>query len=210
MTTFATFEARATEAGAEVSRVSTREQALEEIERQLLAEGVAERALGAATTPVPNGAVRRPYVSWRRAVIPPRSAVWAPCPFLDGIDRAALLTRVPGLSLEVTLARAADARVGISQVDWAVADTGSIAQDATAVAQRLVSTLPATHIALVPGDRIVPDLATYLSRQRPADSNYLSLITGPSRTADIERVLTIGVHGPARLVVIVVDDLEGV
>jgi L-lactate dehydrogenase complex protein LldG len=38
---------------------------------------------------------------------------------------------------------------------------------------------------------------------------YLSFITGPSRTADIERVLTLGVHGPERLVIVCVDDLGG-
>ena len=37
--------------------------------------------------------------------------------------------------------------------------------------------------------------------------NYIAMITGPSRTADIERVLTIGVHGPKRLIIILVDDL---
>jgi len=44
----------------------------------------------------------------------------------------------------------------------------------------------------------------------PRRSAYLSLITGPSRTADIERVLTIGVHGPARLVILCVDGIGGI
>jgi L-lactate dehydrogenase complex protein LldG len=180
---FTTFETRATEVSAEVHRVTTRDQALDQIEAQLRAEGVQDR--------------------------PSRYAVWAPCPFLDTVDREALAARIPGLSFEATAERAAAARVGISQVDWAIADTGSIAQDATDIAQRLVSTLPPVHLALLPADRIVPDLATYLTVQRPADLTYLSLITGPSRTADIERVLTIGVHGPARLIILVVEQLEG-
>ena len=45
-------------------------------------------------------------------------------------------------------------------------------------------------------------------RVDPRKSAYLSFITGPSRTADIERVLTIGVHGPERLIIVLVDDLE--
>jgi L-lactate dehydrogenase complex protein LldG len=47
-----------------------------------------------------------------------------------------------------------------------------------------------------------------LARVDPRKSAYLSFITGPSRTADIERVLTIGVHGPERLVIVLVDNLE--
>lgn len=181
---FATFEARATEVSAEVHRLPTRVEALDLIEQQLRSEGVADR--------------------------PSCWAAWAPCPFLDGIDRDALRARVPGLSFDVTLERAAGSLVGISQLGWAIADTGSLAQDASPVAQRLVSTLPPTHIALVRGNRIVPDLATFLTLQRPAEIGYLSLITCPSLTADVERVLTIGVHGPARLIIIVVEDLAGV
>jgi L-lactate dehydrogenase complex protein LldG len=180
---FATFQARATEVSAEAHRVPGRAEALDLIEDQLRSAGVADRP------------------SWW--------ALWAPCPFLDDLDREGLAARVPGLYFDVTLDRAAGSLVGISQLDWAIADTGSLAQDASSPAQRLASTLPPIHVALVPGDRIVPDLATFLTVQRPADIDYISLITGPSRTADIERVLTIGVHGPARLIVVVVDDLAG-
>ena len=48
---------------------------------------------------------------------------------------------------------------------------------------------------------------SWLADADPARMNYLSMITGPSRTADIERVLTIGVHGPVRLIIIFVDEL---
>ena len=58
--------------------------------------------------------------------------------------------------------------------------------------------------------RILPDLAAaVLHRIRPGQTGYLSFITGPSRTADIERVLTIGVHGPERLIIVFVDEFEG-
>jgi len=56
---------------------------------------------------------------------------------------------------------------------------------------------------------VVPTLGALLTKLGPRDTRYLALITGPSRTADIERVLTIGVHGPGRLVVLLVDGLGG-
>ena len=56
------------------------------------------------------------------------------------------------------------------------------------------ATLPSVHVALGPADGIQPDMAAALKRIHPRQSRYISMITGPSRTADIERVLTIGAH----------------
>jgi L-lactate dehydrogenase complex protein LldG len=113
---------------------------------------------------------------------------------------------MPGLSFAVTRERAAESAVGISEFDWAVADTGTLAQDATDVAKRLVSTLTETHLAIVRTGSILPDFATLLGRVAPERMRYLTCVTGPSRTADIERVLTIGVHGPERLVIVAIDE----
>jgi L-lactate dehydrogenase complex protein LldG len=113
------------------------------------------------------------------------------------------------MQFNVSREAAAGARFGISQMQWALADTGSLVQDSTAIDQRLVSTLPSIHIALVPTDGILPDMPTLLTRIHPRDSGYIAMITGASRTADIERVLTIGVHGPERLIIVVCDDLGG-
>jgi L-lactate dehydrogenase complex protein LldG len=129
------------------------------------------------------------------------TALWAPCPFLEATGRP----EQAGLSYLVTREAAAQAKVGISQMDWALADTGTLVQDATRVEQRLVSTLSQVHIALIGADRFLPDMGSVLERIKPERAGYLSMITGPSRTADIERVLTIGVHGPERLVIIVVE-----
>lgn len=114
---------------------------------------------------------------------------------------------MPGLTFDVTRGVSADAKVGISQLDWAIANTGTLVQDAAPVDQRLVSTLPLIHIALVRSDRLVPDLPAALTKIRPDQTNYISFITGPSRTADIERVLTIGVHGPEKLIIVFFDDV---
>lgn len=136
-------------------------------------------------------------------------AVWADCSFLDGLDKNSLAAQVPGLTFDVSRAVAAESNVGISQMDWALADTGTLVQDAAAVEKRLVSTLPNIHIALLATERIVANLPALLTKIHPNQSNYISFITGPSRTADIERVLTIGVHGPARLMIVIVDQLGG-
>ena len=137
-------------------------------------------------------------------------AVWADCPFLTGVNKNNLSERVPGLTFEVTRERAAESRVGISQLDWAMASTGSLIQDAAPVERRLVSTLPSIHIAIVETNRLLPDMAAVFSKIRPEQTNYISFITGPSRTADIERMLTIGVHGPEKLIIVFVDDMVAV
>jgi L-lactate dehydrogenase complex protein LldG len=134
-------------------------------------------------------------------------AVWVAGSLLDGVDRASLAAQVPGLSFDVTKESAEAARVGISQLECAIADTGTLVTDAAPVERRLASALPVIHVAVVPTDAILPDMASAFARIHPSRSGYISLITGPSRTADIERVLTIGVHGPSRLVIVFVDEM---
>lgn len=176
------FKARAEGVSAEVYRFETRALALDYILGFLQQEDCADR--------------------------PQSHALWADCPFLDGIDRQRL-REVNGLKREVTRELATAARFGISQMEWALADTGTLVQDSSAIEQRLVSSLPTIHIALVPTSGLLPDMPTLLTRLHPKDSGYIAMITGPSRTADIERVLTIGVHGPERLIIVFVDDLGG-
>lgn len=108
-------------------------------------------------------------------------------------------------------ANAATADIGISGVEFGIAETGSICQDAYAIESRLVSSLPPIHIALLDGNLIVPGIIEGFDVVAKAfDRGYVTFITGPSRTADIEVVLTIGVHGPIRLVIIAIDEhLEG-
>jgi L-lactate dehydrogenase complex protein LldG len=139
---------------------------------------------------------------------PASLALWADCSFLDGMDLDAL-KGIAGLKFEVTRELASTARFGISQMEWALADTGSLAQNSSAIEQRLVSSLSTIHIALVPTSGILPDMPALLARVNPKECAYLAMITGPSRTADIERVLTIGVHGPERLIIVFVDELGG-
>jgi L-lactate dehydrogenase complex protein LldG len=71
---------------------------------------------------------------------------------------------------------------------------------------RLISLLPPAHIALVPRERILSSLDELLSiLPHPAEvTSSMVLITGPSRTADIEQILVRGVHGPGEFHVVVV------
>lgn len=105
---------------------------------------------------------------------------------------------------------AESADIGISGVEFGIAETGSVCQDAYAVESRLVSTLPPIHIAIVNSSHILPGIKEAFDViSQVFHHGYISFITGPSRTADIERVLTIGVHGPSRLIIIAIDQAAG-
>lgn len=98
--------------------------------------------------------------------------------------------------------------VGVSELNWAIAELGTLVQIGTDVNQRLVSMLPPIHVALIQTSKLIPTLMETLStiHKLPEIPGFIGFVTGPSRTADIERVLTIGVHGPAQLIVIFVDE----
>ena len=99
----------------------------------------------------------------------------------------------------------ADAEVGITGAEYALADTGSLVVMSAAEA-RLVSLLPPVHIALVESSRLLTGLDEFLSVvPKPADYGASTVfITGPSRTADIEQILVRGVHGPGELHAVIV------
>jgi L-lactate dehydrogenase complex protein LldG len=112
--------------------------------------------------------------------------------------------------LPVARSHAAEAAGGVSSACFAIADTGTLVLESTAEDVRLATTLPTRHFALLDRRKVVPDgLAAVgplrqLHQRQPR--NYVAYITGPSRTADIERVLTIGVHGPKELHILLLDD----
>ena len=106
---------------------------------------------------------------------------------------------------------AAAADLGITSCAWAAADTGTIALYATPSTGRLPSLLPTAHVALVRSSRLVRTitdglalLAEYAASQGGFPS-AVNLISGPSRTGDIEGDLAVGVHGPMRAGVIIGD-----
>ena len=100
----------------------------------------------------------------------------------------------------------ADRAVGITVAKLAVAETGSVLLIEPAPIDRAVSLLTKHLIVGVAESDIVDELADGFRwlAQQPRAAAYATFVTGPSRTADIERSLTIGVQGPSRLTVAVI------
>lgn len=125
-------------------------------------------------------------------------------------DAAAYLGTSPTLGTAVLRqagdkALAFDADVGITLVDAAVAETGSLAIAVRPGRARLTSLAPTTHIAVLPIDRLLPDVYDLLRLQAAdAEPSGWTWITGSSRTADIDGILIQGAHGPAHLIVLIV------
>ncbi len=106
----------------------------------------------------------------------------------------------------------AKADIGITEVDYAIAETGTIVLIANERQPRSVSLIPPIHIALMRSDAIVENmedlfflLTNYISESGSMAelTSCMTFITGPSRTADIELNLTLGVHGPKELFVLI-------
>jgi L-lactate dehydrogenase complex protein LldG len=99
----------------------------------------------------------------------------------------------------------------LTVADWGIAATGSLVLNSISEDLRLATMLAETHVAVLPLSRLQPDslaLEDELQRLMASPPSYLAFITGASRTADIERVLTIGVHGPGELHILLLKDQE--
>ena len=98
--------------------------------------------------------------------------------------------------------------VGVARVAKGIADTGTCVVVTDDEETRLKTMLPETTVFILKAEDIVPhlaDIAPFLrSRQADGRVSYTSFITGPSRTADIERVSAIGVHGPLAVQILLV------
>jgi L-lactate dehydrogenase complex protein LldG len=107
--------------------------------------------------------------------------------------------------------QAAELHTALTLADWGIAETGSLVLNSGSEDLRLATMLAETHVAVLPVSRLRPDaqaLQAELVSLMAAPPSYLAFITGASRTADIERVLTIGVHGPRELHVLLFKDQE--
>lgn len=100
----------------------------------------------------------------------------------------------------------ARADIGLSGAEYAIAETGSLVLASGLGKSRAVTLLPPTYVAVVPVERVVPSVAELIAHYAgqtglPAS---LTLHTGPSRSGDIEQTLSIGVHGPGDIHVLLV------
>ncbi len=96
--------------------------------------------------------------------------------------------------------------VGITECDALVAQTGTVVVTSRSAGGRALSVLPPHHVVLARRDQLVPGLpdAFDILKQKYGASypSMISLITGPSRTSDIERILVLGAHGPKKLTIL--------
>jgi len=128
-----------------------------------------------------------------------------------------LLTSLEDLGLNVVLAgsegraqpeRYAGASLGLTAAVAGLADAGTLVLPSGQGRSHLASLLPPVHLAVLRAEDIGPSLEAWLpvdGHRWLAQESTMVLVSGPSRTADIEMTLTVGVHGPGRVVVFVVE-----
>ncbi|MEA2026292.1 MAG: lactate utilization protein, partial [Chloroflexota bacterium] len=99
-----------------------------------------------------------------------------------------------------------DVKYGLTGAEAAFAETGSVVVRSGPGRPRMASLIPLIHVVLLPEDRIYRSPMHWLTEpeSNAAGAANVVYITGPSRTADIEQKLTLGVHGPRELHVILI------
>lgn len=161
-------------------------------------------ALAGRTLHAHSADIARQYAE---KLIAGRLAVASNSPILRESGIAALSGVQTGFADEASLREAcAAAHVGITSADYALADTGTLVLLSSPNEARMISLLPLVHLAVVPASHILTGLDELLTiLPDPAEqTSSMVLITGPSRTADIELTLVRGVHGPGEIHVVVV------
>ena len=101
-----------------------------------------------------------------------------------------------------------DDRVSVTATIAGIAETGTLLVASSAATPNALHFLPEVHMAILPADSVVGSYEEALARLGPPASlpRAATFITGPSRTADIEKTPQIGVHGPRQLFIVVIDD----
>lgn len=160
-------------------------------------------ALGGTVSVIKNLAEARKALA---SIVNGRTFVASPALILEELlDRQAGRGPAPQFSREAC----ATAEIGITSADFALADTGSLVLLSESHESRLISLLPPIHIAVIAREKILSGLDELFTivPQPAMRSSAMVLVTGPSRTADIEMRLVRGVHGPGEIHVIIVEDV---
>ena len=133
-------------------------------------------------------------------------------PALTDEDTANLKTRCDAQGIAVIATgmreRLGGIDIALTMADAGIAETGTIVVRSTKEEVRLATMIAETHIAILPASAIVADSYDLEPQlvQWMGQPDYTAFITGPSRTADIERVLALGVHGPLEMHILILED----
>ncbi len=131
-----------------------------------------------------------------------QSAVRTPEPRADG---AAAALEAAGVTVDLyTPDAAAGVELGLTSAVAGVAATGSIVLDTASAGSRGAGLLPPVHLCVVGEDQLVATPADVLLPLAAGPPSSVVLVGGPSRTGDVEQILTLGVHGPRHVHVVVV------
>jgi len=134
----------------------------------------------------------------REHQLPLHAVCW---PSLSKLDWA-----TAGVSVEIRAAQGDDL-IGMNEAFCALAETGTLMLLSGPGTPAAVSLLPETHVALLPVSRIVArmeDAWALLRKERGSLPRAVNFVSGPSRTADIEQTVTLGAHGPYRVLIVLV------
>ena len=133
----------------------------------------------------------------------------APTPLLEsagvvkGLEEAGIKVYTDHIRLHAETAKG-----GVTEAQYGIAELGTLVQGRDCIDERIIATMSESYFGVIAGSAIVPEYDEMFEKlgSLPELPNFIGFITGPSRTADIECVGTVGVHGPIRLTAIVVDD----
>jgi L-lactate dehydrogenase complex protein LldG len=130
-----------------------------------------------------------------------------------GSERDGVLAAIGEAGIELiagaTAREAEPAEAGVSRAHLAIAETGSVVVSGNALQPRLATMIVPLHVVVVDEPKVVASLdeaGAEIEELMTSGTRYVSLVTGPSRTADVEKTLAVGVHGPREVTVVLVEE----
>lgn len=126
--------------------------------------------------------------------------------------------QIPGPGEEDILETLKETDVGVTKADFAIAETGCLVEISYDDFSRLLSSISRVHIAVLDASNVLPKLQDLAPKIRdllskgkmPVDKPNITLISGPSRTSDIELKSVLGVHGPHEVHAVMIEDDNGI